>query len=281
MKSAIVVLFVFVNIADLWVNDMPFTNILRLVRRNAPDDYMQLGLLVVVLLPSSFIYYALHFNWTLMLLQDLELSENVAENLCPPSLTLQVRSSKILPEVDEAITTISTGISCDGADGNSEIFPSANLEIKINQCKQMNRTHLKVCSLRMRADHILSDLTYWHILTMASDYPPYMLYHLSGEKQSHLSSTMTNCFYAVQIFTNIAPLFINILIGYKKYYTHVKTTRQIFLSSNKKIERLLSKYVKQGKTQYLHQSQKLAELDSSVFNLMSDFAFLLMTTFIQ
>lgn len=275
VKSILVVIICIYNLEDLWVDNVPLTRILHHISQRFTNDLFLLGFVVVLLSPSIWIYYAVQFNNSLMILEDLHMHCVISDTSFDANAILRTQRVNA-----EDIFTISVHPSQSFND-----FPISEHETakrRVTKCKQFSRVYFRTIHFRVLVDQIFCSQIFGNFLCSATDFPLYVLYSLYKTSPSHLSlNNLTQLFFVAEILVIFGPVFINIYANYKKYYFSVKTTRKAVSCSDPRMRKVLGRCLSLTRDQYLLHCQTFCLLDSSVVTLVSDISFLLLTTFVN
>lgn len=265
------------NITDVWINSMPMAKIKFHVKAMGLQELIPLC--VMVSLPTVWIYYALRYNFFVMVLEDLFCHSTIFKQIL--TYEPEVPTRTILPDVEERIivSTISRchTIHLDGKSRSSSSFGSRQFE----NCRRMSRALYRLSTIHYSFNAIYGDLCLWLFICSSTEYPIYLVYFAFGDNCIFLESFSTAAMflYVALSIEHIVTFFLIMLFSYKRYSSKRAITRQVYLLTDSKVRKELRNVVSLMNEKFVDSWPVMHGVDSTIMELVSSFAFLLVTTF--
>lgn len=274
LMSIVSVSNVVCNFTDIFVNSVPVSTILKYLRKRCSGGTFLLGIVTFTSLPITWIFYGLGYNFMVMIIDDLYFEGAIFKQFC----TDQVDCRTNMFTNEESIMFVITRHSlADLEDRDSS--PSVK-KTKISRLKMLSRTYHRISIIHQIINRIYGDISIWILLCNSLEYPLYITYCLNGVNLTNVSSNGLIVFFVVLTVQSFMHLLLILIISYKRYIMKIKVIGCIYSVANNKLKTVLVQFANQVSCKYLESGPMFFEMDSTVFDLMSTFTFLLLTTYL-
>lgn len=256
---------------DIRGNTFPTSAILKLVWDSRKDYALVIQPFVLLFcFPSATIFYAVYFNYSIMLILDSELHETIVENIiATPSFDVS-RVVNVLPIVEEVVFTVS---------GRRTLLPSQDNQLSSREkLIQINRALLETKTFLRVSNEIYANLMSWIILFVTTSMPVYvtvMVFKLINH------SRPIWLFILVELTLtafNVLPVVKSTLNRCRKQYLTVVVVKQVFCKSDVGRRKVLRNVSNNLNNCYLDSQSLFFDFDSSFLSMELDFAMLLLTS---